>query len=752
MKLMRGIAGTLFPAYIISFFLVALYPALLTAKEIHVRVSALRARRGQTVGFLWKAPLVEGKPAGKFKAEILTPSMGVTPLTVQALSGGNYKAMFTVAKDAPQGLYAVQLWMGRDTTPAVIGKATFLVGKITADFFEPALLDKTNRAKDLDGYLQDFARLGGNLIVAHSIITPARAYFSCRICKGSPAPGSIQDIVEMLLRRTDAAGIGVLLSVSWDMMRQSPYADRWTETQSIMRELYRQYGKHPSFLGFYAYQEGSGVYYVPYVRNFTRFAKGLNPGLLTACAPYADDPLLAGYLGALPDLDIIMYQAMVMASYRPDNRECYPLRRARDVCSLSAGVKKLQNKIALTHVELFGYLENDIGQGFTSYQNQYGQFLSVATVADNDGIAMFAYQPLIYSRLKTYPEAVKSAKAVVDGLRAFRLLSSVSGSPAPLAAYLPYSDWVAERWSQSYLPALDAFRILGIPLDVLPYSPSTNESIMPYYPIHPNPDVLSRLLREKTVLVLPNVSGFQRTDSDLMKEFVRQGGAIIAFGPQIPMGVSYSRSEIFGVEELLPAFHDVLMVRDSLGKRAPSGSHWEFTRNSFPSWRSTGARVIATFEDGSAAVGVNRYGKGTVVTVATDAMTASKFFPGLVRDVMDAALAAEGKERAVDILGTDENIDDAISKTSNGFRVAVVNHNRTSLTITLQPLNTFSGQWADWFDMEKATQGLIYSGDRSLILTIPAGAFRAVEWKAGVPSSDHGHAHRSPEVHHGGAG
>lgn len=736
MKLLQGITGTLQSACLLPTLLL-LCPASHAEQNISVSVSASRVHRGQTVALSVQVPLLGGKPGGGVNAEILVPSVGARPLAVQAVGGGKYAAVFPVAKNAPEGLYAVQVWTGKRTLPSATGKATFLVGKIVADFFEPAHLDKSKPAEDLKSYLKDFSALGGNLIIAHGIIAPDRAYFACAVCRASPVRSSSGDIVEMLLHQADARGIGVLLSVSWDMTRQSSYKERWSETQSIMLELYRLYGGHPSFLGFYIYQEGSGTYYVPYVRKFTHFAKELNPGLLTACAPYVDDPLLAGYLGDLPDLDIIMYQAMVMGSYRPDNRERYPLRRAKDFCSLSAGAKKLQNKIALTHVELFGYNENDLGLGFTDYQNQYQQFLSVATVADNDGIALFAYQPLIYSRLQSHPDAVESRKAVVDGLNAFRLLSSVSANPAPLAAYFPYSDWVAERWSQSYLPAFDAFRVMGIPLDILPYSPPTDESLLPYYPMDPNPDVLSRLLRTKTALVLPNVSGFQRTDSELMKQFIQQGGAVIAFGPQIPMGVSYERSEVFGVKALPPAPHNALTVREALGLRVPAGRSIELPGTPLPSWKSTGAKVIATFEDGSAAIAVNHYGKGTVVVIATDAMTAARFFPNMVRDVLDAALVADGNKRAVDIIGTNENIDDAISETSTGFRVAVVNHDRGPLTITFQPLNKFAGQWADWFNLEKPTEAPIYSGKRPLTLVVPGGSFRAIEWKAAAPHPDH---------------
>lgn len=733
-------------AYLSLWVFLALTP--LAAQSIHVSISSPRPEPGQTEDFSFEAPASHQASAGNLKAEIMVPLKGMRPLTLKPQGGGKLKAEFTVESSAPQGLYSVYAWVGNGSTHLETGNATFVVGKVIADFFEPVALNRSNPAEDIEGYLQDFHGLGGNLLIAHSIITPGQAYFPCATCKDSPAPGSPGDVIEALLKQTDSRGIGVLLSVGWDMTHQSPYQERWAQTQSIMKELYRLYRKHPSFLGFYAYQEGSGTYYVPYVRKFAHFAKSIDAGLLTACAPYADNPLLAGYLGDIPDLDIIMYQAMVMASYRPDNRKEYPLRRIHDFCSLSTGAKKLQHKIALTHVELFGYLENDIGNSFTSYQNQYGQFLSAATVADNDGIAMFAYHPLIYTRLKSYPEAEESRRAVVDGLRAYRFISPMALKPSLLAAYFPYSDWIAERWSQSYLPALDAFRSLGIPLDVLPYSPPFDESLLPYYPMDANTDVLSRLLREKTVLVLPNVSGFQKTDSDLIEEFVRRGGAIIAFGPQIPMGVSYQRSKVFGVEEMPLTSHDALVVRSESGNRVPPETSRKFTPVRVPSWRSTTATVIASYEDGSAAVTINRFGKGIAAIISADAATAAKNYPELVRDIIDLVMKSVGEGRSVDILGADDNIDAAISTTPNGFRVAIVNHNQAPVNITLKPLNSFSERRAEWIDVGKDKKKPI-SSDRLLTLVIPGDSFRAIEWRTGDHSPTATDSHLSHNTQSG---
>ena len=97
-----------------------------------------------------------------------------------------------------------------------------------------------------------------------------------------------------------------------------------------------------------------------------------------------DDPLLAGYLSTVEELDILIYQTGVMASYRTDNRKKYPFRRVKDFCSLAAGAKRLQNKISINHVELFGYLENRLNPQHRG--NQLRKYLPANTErGDCDG-------------------------------------------------------------------------------------------------------------------------------------------------------------------------------------------------------------------------------------------------------------------------------------------------------------------------------------------------------------------------------
>ena len=311
-------------------------------------------------------------------------------------------------------------------------------------------------------------------------------------------------------------------------------------------------------------------------------------------------------------------------------------------------------------------------------------------------------------------------------MKAFDLITSrISHVRNAVSVYFPYSDWIIERWPNYFLPALDAFRVLGIAVDVLPYAPPLEESVYPYYPFHMNKDVLARLLKERTVLVLPNESGFQQTDSDLIKAFIEEGGAIVAFGPEIPMGRSYERNEIFGVDEgQETSTHRDVIVRDAIGNRAKTGSRFTPGELRLASWTANGARTIAAFEDGTPAITVNKFGRGTVITVLPDAATAAQKMPELIRDLVDYAVSLRGGTAVVDILGLNENSDIAVAQTSTGFRVAVVNYNASEMDVTLQPkaLQTTS----EWLDLVSNNRVGI---SHNLRLKVPAGGFRALEFR-----------------------
>lgn len=708
-----------------------------TPGSLAVRTTPAKARPGDTVKIRIELPPSFPRDlASGLRAVLLTPRAGCSelPLSQEEEEPGARTAEIRLDESSAEGLYAVHAWTGDAGKPDFLGKSTFLVGKIILDFPVMSLVDKNDPDADVRKYLEEFQGLGGNSLIVHVLIDGTKAYYGSRIAETDIEAKSPQDIVEAFLRHADRLGFACHMSVNWDMTHNTDYKTCMAEIKALIHEIYALYGHHPSLVGFYSYQEGSGTYLVPYLREFCDFVKSLHPNLVTSCAPYVDDPLLAGYMSVLESLDLIIFQGMTMASYRPDNVKRYPLRRVRDFCGVGIGAKWLQDKIAVTHTELFGYMENRISakHSTTTYENIYPQILSAAAAAGSDGVSFFTYHSNIYTNMKKSPELAPSRRAVEDGLRAFRLIwDKVSRAPNPIAFYFPYSDWVIERYANYFLPAFDAFRALGIPADFLPYAPPFHQSVYPFYPYHKNDTALDRLLKDKTVLVLPNVSGFHVTDSEFIKAFVERGGAVVAFGPQIPFGNTYDRAGLFGGEDSGSRSRAEVRIENPVGGRAAAGNAYPLDGRPLASWRPGTAKVIAAYDDGSAAVLANRFGKGLAVAVTMDAAAAARFIPDVVRDVVDYASRAAGSSPAVvDILGLNEDTDAAVRPGETGFSVAVINHNPHPIEITLKPITAGSAPESGWIDLVSRTPVQSPAGASALKRTIPARQFLCLEYRA----------------------
>ncbi len=689
--------------------------------RIEVGVTPRRPGPGETVTIRVKAP----GGAGEVRAAILRPSSGRTPLDLKAASEGtgSYEASLTLTAGDREGLYAIHVWTGDEKAPGAVGKGWFLRGRLIVDYPIMSLVDPEKPEADILAYLEDFRALGGNFLVVHVLMDPKKAYYPSRIAKTDVAPGTPADYVETFLRDSDRLGFPCLLSVSWDMTHETDYSSAPAEIRAITDELWALYGRHASLAGFYSYQEGSGTYLVPYLRDFCGHVKTLHPNLLTACAPYVDDPLLSGYLGMLDPLDMIIFQGMTMASFRPDNVKRYPLRRVRDFCGVGIGGKWLQDKIAITHTELFGYLENRASNDHntTTYENILPQILSAATAAGSDGVSFFTYHANVHDPgRKTSKDIARAREAVVDGLKAYDLIwEKVAREPNPVTFYYPYEDWVIERWTTSYLPAIDAFRRLGVAADFVPFSPAAKESLYPFYPYRPNEDALERLLERKIALVLPDVSGFQATDSRFVQAFLERGGAVLAFGPQLPMGNTYDRDRLLGAAEGTKVPRQAIVVRKPAGGRIKEGARFGLSGGQpWTGWKPRGAKVVAEFEDGTAAVFTNRVGKGVIASFAMDGATAAWDLPDVVRDVLDAALAVTGGKRPVDVLGTTESVDLASCFTPGGLRAVVVNHGSDPIEVVLVPLAAKKA--GTWTDLVTGATRPGRAQDGGLAVTIPA--------------------------------
>jgi hypothetical protein len=717
--------------------------------RIDVTVRPRRPEPGDTVVIRIKAPA----SGGEVRAALLRPSKGQAPLILKPAPAGpgerSFEASLRVGPGEPEGLYAVHAWTGDENAPRAVGKGWFLRGRILLDYPILSLVDPKGPEADIRAYLDDIHGLGLNFLIVHVLMDSKRAYYPSKIARTDVEPGTPADFVETFLRHADRLGFPCLLSVSWDMTHETDYSTAPAEVRALTDELWTLYGHHPSLTGFYSYQEGSGTYLVPYLRDFCGHVKTLHPNLLASCAPYVDDPLLAGYMAVLDSLDFIIFQGQTMASFRPDNVKRFPLRRVRDLCGVGIGGKWLQDKIAITHMELFGYLENRVSKDHntTTYGNILGQILSAATAAGSDGLSFFTYHANIHSPARKPGNAkdiARAREAVVDGLAAYNLIwEKVAREPNLVAFYYPWEDWVVERFVNSYVPAFDAFRRLGVAADFVPFSPTPKESLYPFYPYYPNEDAVARLLAKRIAVVLPDVSGFQATDSRFIQELLERGGAVLAFGPQLPMGNTYDRDKLLGASEGAKVPRKAVVVRKPAGSRMMEGTRIGLGGDqAWAGWRPAGkTRVVAEFEDGSAAVFTNRVGKGVVASFAMDASTAARDIPDIVRDILDSVLAATGGMRAVDVIGATEEVDLASCVVPGGVRAAVVNHAETPIDVTIVPLSQAAeqgqkrGQGAPrtgtWTDLVTGRTQPGRASDGAITVRIPAQGYICWEYETG---------------------
>jgi hypothetical protein len=708
---------------------------------VNITVSKKRVIKGDTV--LFKVQINSQKKPDQVNAFFINPAKGTEKLALEKNPGNKdeYIGKIILGNDYTDGFYGITA-VCKYGHNQLVGKGSFLSGKIVLDYAIMSNFSDSGTTADMTDYLDKFIKAGGNAVVLHANIaaekvwggtTRVRAIWASKVCKNAVKPAD--DRIEKMLNLTDKAGIPSFISVSRDFSDSALInADYMKSIQDIINELWNMFGHHPSLIGFYSYQEGSGTYFAGYMRDFCRAVKQNNSGLLTMCAPNIDDPLLAGYLAAIDDLDIINYQAPIMTSYRPDNRKLFPNRRAKDVTSLSAGATCVRNKITLSHVEFMGYFENQVASAYlTNYNNIFNQFPSVASAYGPDGITFFSYFSCIYFNSKKLPtETEKAESGIADGLKAYNLISKeIANKSSHIALYIPYNDWCIERWTNCILPAADALRRVGISPDIIPFIPREGENILPYYPMNINKEQLGFLLTNMYVLILPDISGMQETDSELLEEFVRKGGVVMAFGPRIPYGDRFDRSKLWGAEEIKPIqenfkFSEIKVMR-STGSRIEKNRIFHFDPQVSSSWNSITENRIADFSDGSSAVFSNCYQKGKTYTISLSLKEAVNNFPDLLRDIFDEALSNYGIKRSFDIYGITDNMDISMNEDNGQYSVMVANYEPNPVNVKIKPLIIgWSGNY-DLVDLKsgKAMTGMIAGNPENITTNIGGNNFIA---------------------------
>ena len=100
--------------------------------------------------------------------------------------------------------------------------------------------------------------------------------------------------------------------------------------------------------------------------------------------------------------------------------------------------------------------------------------------------------------------------------------------------------------------------------------------------------------------------------------------------------------------------------------------------------------------------------------------------PEVVRDVLDYAVSRRASSLLVDIMGTNENTDVAVARTTAGFRAAIVSYNATELEVMLRPTSSRAKGASEWTDLVNSQK---VGTDQSLKVRIPSNGFRALEFR-----------------------
>lgn len=656
--------------------------------SVSVSVDKIRPKAGEKVKLEVKGELPEGM---QVYAKILAPQKGVTKISLVKSTSGtpdsrqvSYEGYIETNKSGKQGLWNITVY---SSDGKVLGKAHFLTGYVIGDFFIVGGRVPENSAKSyMNEYLDNFSSIGGNFMVAHYIINTKQAMYPSKVC----AVASKKDYLGTFLDLCDQKGYPVLISISWDFTRKMPYSEYFINMKKIIAELWEMYGQHPCFAGFYCLQEGSGLDLALFIRQFCDYVKSLDPTLLTGCAPYVDKAVLAGYLAAIDNLDIVIYQGQVMASYRTDNRLCFPINRTRDNTSLSVGATLINDKITLCHFEIFGPVEKAVANTYLAPKEDIiTQIWSAATIYGTDGITIFTHHDLFNYMKNGLKEGKEDIQVTAQGYKDFELIFSKIANikKNPIILYYPYEDFCVHYWREAFLPAFGALRTLGLPFDIIPFIPPAGEEIPPFYPMNLNEKQLKYLLENNFVVVLPDVSGMQETDSILLKKFVEEGGIAILFGPHITYGDRFNRTELCGGNENKATKHSSIIVKKALAARVKADANMNLDIPDIASWKPTTAEPIAVFEDGSAAVMLNNFGKGKIFTIPLSLTQASEIMPDFVRDIFDFALKQAGVDaRPFDIVGGNKDMDFAMNNAGNESRVAMINHTDKPVKLNLIPL------------------------------------------------------------------
>jgi hypothetical protein len=578
---------------------------------------------------------------------------------------------FKVDKDDKEGIYVVTGYVTEKkdgkSFPCGVAKRSFVSGSVVADFLHIPSLPQDATKEYLRGYLTHFKALGGNLLVADSIITVERAFYPSGVCRRRTVPE--HDFLADVLEECDKQGVAVLVSLGWDISADEPCSKRFSSLERIMYELFYNYGMHPSFCGFYSYLSGGSLDYALYIRTFTRLVKTLDEGLLTACSPNLEDPLLAGYLASIESLDIIMPQTRYSASRALDDKRFYPARRSGDFVKCFTLSFPSNRKLILPRIELFSPA-SDFPMDETGIKSQ---ILSVASVGGLNGIALYSYHKDIYSQLAVKTEAGRHEKCLQDSLIAFSTIQKEFSAHPPITVYCPFSKRL--KTETSLFDSLDGLRRLGIAAGVSVFVPNERETLPPFIPSSAEKSFVRATADSRKVILLSDTVALSLADCSFIKDSLNASSTLVVSGFPLPTGVELNRESLFGIEGTEPFKTKLLTFRYDLGGFVYGDTVKFEDEIELPFMLHKGGVAVLIADDTHSLVQLVPFAEGRLyVTTLGLNETNEQLRRVILHTLKDAVSYSTGKEMPVFLSPLSEDVDINYCWQDNTLTILLVNH------------------------------------------------------------------------------
>jgi len=551
--------------------------------------------------------------------------------------------VFRAEDERGKGLYVATTYVLRDIAGPEgekrrvtigVAKRSFITGPVVADFFRLSLVPRDDPEGHIKDYLDRFVGLGGNLLVVHPLFDERVALCPCRAFTNF----LLNDPLGILLEECGRRGVAVLVSLPWDLTVNLSHEERFESLSEVMIELHRLYSPRPAFCGFHIAQDGSTPAYSTYLRGAASLVKALDDGLIVSCSPKVNDPLVAGHVASVPEVDIVIPQPQVQSSWGRDGAARYPNRRAADFTRMFAEAGRTGGKLTLGTLPFFARARDG---GAVRASDLADQTLATAVSTRLDGVALWSYHADVFCRMRDGDERAGALDKILDDFLAAYHAVQREIEPPTTAVYYPRNDDCAGGVTDSLWPTVDALRRLGVSHTVVVFVPPERESLPYYRPEDASRRQVRSMLVDHPVLLLSNVAALDGSSALTVKDYAASGGHLMLLGPGLAGGADFDTNSLLGVEGREEVRADKLLVRYDVGRLRDRDEIELPMKMELPCMKRSRGVPAVVVDDSHAVVQMAKTSEGWMFATPLCLWERESVLSGLVVEML-----AEGERRA----------------------------------------------------------------------------------------------------------